>query len=498
MRIDTVPALRIRDTDRAAARADGDWVVYWMIASRRRHWNFGLQRAADWAAELRKPLIVLEALRCGYRWASDRLHTYVLQGMADNAAAFRDSAALYYPYVEPTAGAGRGLLEALADRACVVVTDFPCFFLPRMVAAAAARLPVRLEAVDSNGILPMRAADQVFPTAYAFRRFLQRTLRPYLDQFPLADPLANRRFPRAKLPADIARRWPAATDALLSGGVAAQAALPIDHAVGPASFAGGADAAGRALDAFLERRLDRYDEARNDCENEAASGLSPYLHFGHISPHKVLSRVIDREDWTPERLSAKANGGREGWWGMSPPSEAFLDQLITWRELGYNFCWQRDDYDQFDSLPAWALQTLDQHAADPRPHVYTLAQFESAATQDPLWNAAQTQLTREGRLHNYLRMLWGKKILEWSATPRDALDTMIELNNKYAVDGRNPNSYSGIFWTLGRYDRPWGPKRPIFGSVRYMSSENTARKLDVAGYLRRYAPTSGIRQPSLL
>ena len=155
---------------------------------------------------------------------------------------------------------------------------------------------------------------------------------------------------------------------------------------------------------------------------------------------------------------------------------------MTWRELGYNMSSHRDDYDQYESLPDWVQATLAKHEGDPREQVYSLDEFATAATHDPLWNAAQTQLVREGRIHNYLRMLWGKKILEWSATPRDALATMIELNNRYALDGRNPNSYSGIFWTLGRYDRPWGPERPIFGSVRYMSSDNTRKKLRANDY----------------
>ena len=183
---------------------------------------------------------------------------------------------------------------------------------------------------------------------------------------------------------------------------------------------------------------------------------------------------------------------------MSPSAESFLDELVTWRELGYNFCWQRSDYDQYSSLPEWAQETLAEHQADPRPSVYTLEELQSAKTHDHIWNAAQTQLVTEGRMHNYLRMLWGKKILEWSRTPQNALACMIELNNRFAVDGRNPNSYSGIFWVLGRYDRAWGPERPIFGKIRYMTSENTARKLKLTNYLRKYgsSPTSKARKSS--
>jgi deoxyribodipyrimidine photo-lyase len=174
---------------------------------------------------------------------------------------------------------------------------------------------------------------------------------------------------------------------------------------------------------------------------------------------------------------------------MSRAAEAFCDQLVTWRELGFNFCARREDHLSYGSLPEWARRTLEAHAGDVRAPRYTREQLEQAATGDPLWNAAQRQLVREGRIHTYLRMLWGKKILEWSASPPEALETLIALNDRWALDGRDPNSDSGIGWVLGRYDRPWAPERPIFGTVRYMSSANTARKYRVRGYLERYGPT---------
>ena len=171
---------------------------------------------------------------------------------------------------------------------------------------------------------------------------------------------------------------------------------------------------------------------------------------------------------------------------MSAGAEAFLDQLVTWRELGFVFCRYVEGYARFETLPDWARATLEKHARDPREHVYELADLEAARTHDELWNAAQRELREEGRIHNYLRMLWGKKILEWTRSPREALEIAIRLNDRYALDGRDPNSYSGILWCFGRFDRPWAPERPIFGSVRFMSSANTARKLDVGAYLARH------------
>lgn len=484
-----VPAIRVHVAQQALPRQAGEYVLYWMIAQRRVGWNFALQRSVEWANRLQKPLLVFEPLRCDYRWASDRLHRFVIEGMANHVARFAGFESVrYFPYVEPRLGDGKGLLAALSERAAVVVTDdFPSFFLPRMVRAAAARSPVRFEQVDSNGLYPLQETDRCFTTAASFRRHLHKTLRPHLESFPAADPLSALRAPRAREPAkSITDRWPEADLAQLLA-PSGLARLPIDHTVTPAPFRGGTEAGRAALAEFLNTRLDRYPEDRNHPDEQATSELSPYLHFGHIASPEVFQAITAREDWTLDRLAKRPTGGREGWWGASPAAEAVIDQLVTWRELGFNTCARRDDYAVYESLPTWAKATLSDHARDARPHLYDLGEFERAETHDELWNAAQRQLVREGRLHNYLRMLWGKKILEWSASPREALATMIELNNKYAVDGRNPNSYSGIFWILGRYDRAWGPERPIFGKVRYMSSENTRRKLRLSNYLARYS-----------
>lgn len=494
---------RIRQVNAAPIRPGRGYVLYWMIAARRTRFNFALDRAAAHARELRLPLVVFEPLRCGYEWASDRMHAFVIQGMRDNAKALAGTRALYYPFVERSPDQGKGLLKRLSDDAAVVVTDdFPAFFLPRMIAAAGRALDVSLEAVDGNGLLPLSATDRVFTTAASFRRFLHKTLPELLQEnaFPAEDPFANgpRLAAKAELPAALLKKWPSADGLLaikdtkdakeIDAFTEALKDLPIDHTVGPVETRGGQAAAGRVLEEFLGKRLARYADDRSEPEPErdASSGLSPYLHFGHLSTHEVFSTVMTREGWTTRKVQPKAVGQREGWWGTSAAAESFLDEVITWREIGLNMCHLRKDYDRYESLPDWARATMEKHADDVRAHRYSPKQLESAETYDKLWNAAQNQLVREGRMHNYLRMLWGKKILEWSPSPRAALKTMIHLNNKYALDGRDPNSYSGIFWILGRYDRPWGPEREIFGTIRYMSSDNTARKLRVKNYIARY------------
>ncbi|HTQ95862.1 MAG TPA: hypothetical protein VMH89_03600 [Candidatus Acidoferrum sp.] len=485
----SVPLLRIRRSNETAVRPARDFVLYWMIANRRLRYNFALDRALEHCRTLGKPLVILEALRVGYRWASDRLHRFVIDGMQQNARFCKERGVRYLPYVEPVAGAGKGLLRALGDGACVVVADeFPCFFLPKMVASAAKQLDVLLEQVDSNGLLPWRATEQVAQRAFDFRRTLQKELPKHLAEFPAADPLKKGKLALApELANKKFSKWPMATSDFLSGAPESLASLPIDHSVRPVALRGGQDAARSQMELFFEKKFNEYAEHRNEPENDVASGLSPYLHFGHISVHEIFSVLAKKEKWEPDKLALRGNGSREGWWNMSPAAEAFLDELVTWREVGYNFASHRRDYDQYESLPAWAQKTLQEHAKDEREFVYGLEEFENAKTHDALWNAAQTQLVREGKIHNYLRMLWGKKILEWTRSAEEAARIMIELNNKYAVDGRNPNSYSGIFWVLGRYDRPWGPERPVFGTIRYMSSANTARKVAVKNYVREYS-----------
>ncbi|MEJ2548472.1 MAG: deoxyribodipyrimidine photolyase [Gemmatimonadota bacterium] len=447
---DRVPEERVRPLNTGEVNRNGQYVLYWMTSFRRTRSNFALQRAVERAVEMGKGLLILEALRSDYRWASDRFHRFIIEGMADNSSALAGRQGVtYLPYVEGSIGEGRGLLGALADHASLVVTDdYPNFFI---------------------------------------RRYLQKGLPRFLESVPLDDPLANLSGVAApEIPPGLLDRWPQAD--LTGGGAELDLSqLPIDHSIGATSRTGGPSAAEAQLETFLQGRLSRYADERNQPEEEVASGLSPWLHFGHISTHTILQRLAEHEDWKPDFEGRPTDGKRSGWWGMSGPAEAFLDELVTWRELGYNMAANQPDYREYDSLPEWARETLAEHVDDPRPHTYSLEEFAAAETHDELWNAAQRQLVREGVIHNYLRMLWGKKILEWTWTPHEAADVMIELNNRYALDGRDPNSYSGIYWCLGRYDRPWGPERPIFGKIRYMTSKNTARKVRVGEYLERYS-----------
>jgi len=483
-----VPAFRVLQCNKTPVNPGGDYVLYWMVAFRRTGWNFSLQRAVEWCLELNKPLLVFEPLRVGYGWASDRFHRFILDGMAVNGESLRNARASYYAYAEPFPDADKGLLAALAARACVVITDeFPAFFIPRMIEAACESIPVCVEKVDSNGLLPLRAAGKEFTAARFFRRFLQKELPSHLLHMPESDPLKGKSL-QSPVPVspEVLKKWPPVSPGLLRGEPGPLSGFPINHRVSAVEKRGGSKEGSKILKIFLERKLSLYPENRNHPDEDCTSGLSPYLHFGHTSVHEVFHRLAEKEEWTVEDLPKKSTGGRAGWWRMGEAAEAYLDELVTWREIGFNMCCRRIDYDRYESLPEWALKTLGKHAGDRRRYIYRIEELETAATHDRLWNAAQTQLLREGRIHNYLRMLWGKKILGWTASPQEALAMMTELNNKYALDGRDPNSYSGIMWCLGRYDRAWGPERPIYGKVRYMSSENTIRKLRVKEFIEKY------------
>ena len=493
-----VPDIRLSQVNDAPIDEDGEYVLYWMIATRRTRWSFALDHAVHRARELQRPLVVLEALRCGYRWASDRIHRFVLEGMSENATRLRELGVPHFAYVETVEGDGSGLLEALADPACVVITDeYPCFFLPSMVSAAGKKLAEdlgrRLEQVDGNGLLPLREPDKTYKRAVHLRRHLQKVLADHLQEMPTEDPLAELDLPAfGGFPDEFTSRWTNSATSLADAALADcqipdLSVLPIDHSVPPVDGFPGGEASGRDLvERFLDRRLDRYDDDRRNLDDRASSELSAHLHFGHVGTHQVLAALAERHGWDPGRMSGPARGKRVGWWGLPEPVESFLDEIVTWRELGFNMCFRESDYDRYESLPEWARETMTEHLGDKRDAIYDLAEFENARTHDEVWNAAQRELVRDGRIHNYLRMLWGKKIFEWSKTPEDALDVMIELNNKYALDGRDPNSYSGIFWVLGRYDRAWGPERPIYGKIRYMTSAQAKKKLDMKRYLQVY------------
>ena len=466
---------------------DSKYVVYWMISFKRVGYNFALQRAVEWANQLSKPLLILEPLILDYPMSSIRLHKFILEGMKEIDEIVGSSKAYYYPFVEESAKESEGLLTEISKHASVVITDdYPTYFVPQMTAKASGEINSRYELVDSNGIVPIRLSEREYVRAHDFRRYLHKNLEDFLIETPLENPLEflNKEFDDSVIQ-KIQAQWPSfnfknvSIDTFLEN-------LNIDKTVEISSIKGGYSNAIKQLNKFIEIGYKDYAKFRSDPSKEASSQLSPYFHFGQISTHEVFEKISNIENWSLETIDPKMVGRREGWWGSTENFESFMDELITWRELGYHTCVRRANYNQYSSLPEWAIKTLQEHSSDEREYTYSLEELTFSQTHDEIWNAAQNQLRTQGIIQNYLRMLWGKKILEWTPNPQLALSYMITLNDRYSLDGRDPNSYSGVFWVLGRYDRAWGPERNIYGKIRYMTSDSTAKKFNLKPYLEEW------------
>ena len=484
----------------------GDCVVYWMISARRTRWNHGLQHAIDIANERNLPLVVVEALAIAHQWANDRSHTFVIQGMMDNKKAFEDSPITYVPYVETKPREARGLLEKWIEHASVLVIDeFPVYTPRRIKEIAVSIGKCEVHAVDSNGFISLRQ-NREFTTAYSLRRHLHKTIIEHMSQFPTPNPLAlAQNLPSVDYskviqifkesdtpitPYEFIWRICEKEDV----GIGALSVLEIDHSVPPVQHTtGGSVAATKRWNEFFKGRLSDYTEHRNEPELNGSSGMSPYLHFGHISPHQILHEIFQKYDWDISQIVPPDNGRRSGWWGLPQYIESFLDQIIVWRDLGFIHCSRVQNHHEFASIPQWAQKTLKEHENDPRPYVYSFEEFENAETHDELWNAAQMQLRTDGMIHNYLRMLWGKKILEWTPTPEIAMEYMVALNDKWALDGRDPNTYTGIGWVLGKFDRGW-TERPVYGKIRCMTTDSTKRKYKTKKYIETYSVSPSSQQ----
>ena len=492
---------RVRTMNEHPLNENGDYILYWMTACRRFAFNGSLQHAIELSAETKKPILVVEAISITHEFANDRILSFMVQGMMDNINEFKENSISYIPWVEIKQKAGSKMLSALSKKSvCVIIDDYPTYTPSKIRDAAAKHLNVRVDAVDSNGIFPMKWPEKEFATAYSFRKYVQKNLIDALQTIPKKDPtdgkynfLVEEKIIQG-LKKDIQFEatplewlWRVSE----GGDVGRQAIeeFSVDHSVPTVeNTRGGVNEARIRLQKFLTYRLNKYSQDRNNPDNPAVSGLSPWIHFGHISTFEIIESLLKKEKWTPNSLNHEdtGKGTRTGWWGVSESSSSFLDQIITWRELGFNFAYNREDHATVDTIPNWAKLSMKEHMDDERT-IYSLEQLERAETHDEIWNAAQRELLRTGQMHNYMRMLWGKKILEWSPSPEIAAKNMIYINDKWALDGRDPNSYTGIFWVLGRHDRAWGPERPIFGKVRYMSSESAYRKLKLKNYLEKYA-----------
>lgn len=433
---------------------DGTCVVYWMQRAQRAVDNPALDIAIRSANALRLPVVVFFAPVPFYPNANRRHFTFLFQGVPDIAAglAGRQVAFAYRPYP------GHRLL-AFVDEvrpALVIGDENPLREPEHWREMVSGRLRVPFWTVDADVVVPSRLMGR--------EHYAARTIRPriheQLDEFlvPSPDMKARVTWPRGGGPKGLPPN-PAIPDGFEATG----GEVPV------VDRRGGTREAYRLLRAFLRHGLRGYAERRNRPELQGTSGLSPYLHFGHIGPRAVARAV--------QSASAPSTDRR-----------AFLEELIVRRELAVNFCRYNADYDRLQSAEPWALRTLKAHDQDRHAVTYSERQLEQAETHDPLWNAAQRQMVESGWMHGYLRMYWAKKILEWSPSPAMAFRTAVKLNDRYELDGRDPNGYAGIAWAIaGKHDRAWGPERPVYGTVRYMSFASTSRKFDSRAYIARWS-----------
>ncbi|HTT19833.1 MAG TPA: deoxyribodipyrimidine photo-lyase [Candidatus Sulfotelmatobacter sp.] len=432
-------------------RSDGTCVVYWMQRAQRGVDNPALDVAVEGGNVLGKPVVVFLAPVPFYPHANLRHYRFLNEGTGDIAASLHERNVGFVLRRYPEHSLLKFCDEVKA--ALIVGDENPLREPERWRQKAAQKLKVPLWTVDADVIVPSRLLEKAQYAAHTIRPRLQAHLRKFL--IASTNPKANVSWekPRGLQSLDPKCRITEGWD--INGSV-----LPVTK------WKGGSSEALRLLEDFIAHKLNGYGTQRNKPELEHTSRLSPYLHFGHISPTTIALAVQNAD-------APKAD------------KEAFLNQIITWRELAENLVRFNAKYDSFECAESWAHRTLARHAKDRRPIVYTERQLEDAETHDQLWNAAQMQMVNTGWMHNYLRMYWAKKILEWSPSPAQAHQIAVRLNDKYELDGRDPNGYAGIAWAIvGKFDRPWF-ERPIFGQIRYMSGESTGRKFDSRRYIQQ-------------
>jgi deoxyribodipyrimidine photo-lyase len=447
---------RVRELNHEPVAADGKYVLYWMQASQRTRFNFALEYAIGRANELDKPLLVCFGLMDDFPEANERHYAFLLDGLKDVHDGLKER------QIKLVVRHGQAYDAAVhfGKQASLIVCDRGYTRHQKnwrdRVADHARRLVVQ---VESDVVVPVDEVSQKHESA-------ARTIRPKItklrDEYLVDLKPVKVKHPSLRLPVD--------GNLDVTQGRAVLAKLKLDRSIQPVDrFTGGETAAHKLLADFLKHDLATYSTRRNDPGEQHSSMMSPYLHYGHMSPVELA-------------LAAKKHPDVP-----AADRDSYLEELIVRRELSMNFCQFEPNYDRYEAIPGWAQKSLSEHRNDKRPYLYTRQQLESAETHDPYWNAAQIEMNRTGFMHNYMRMYWGKKILEWSSSPAEGFDTTLRINNSHFFDGRDPNSFANVSWIYGTHDRPWGPARPIFGLIRYMNSAGLERKFDIDGYVARVA-----------
>ena len=431
----------------------GDYVLYWMQQSQRATYNHALEYAVRQANDLDLMLLVVFGLTDDYPDANLRHYTFMLEGLKETRATL---AARGIKMVLRR-GHPPDVALKLGQQAAMIVCDRGYLRHQRAwrhQVAKHADCPV--VQVESDVVVPVEVVSNK-------AEYAARTIRPRIHRH-LAAYLAGLRHSSVKhasVDLKIKELDLDNLEQILKG-------LNIDRSVSPVSalFKGGTSQAVKRFDGFIRHRLEYYDQHSNQPQTDDISHMSPFLHFGQISP-LYLALKINRAPDSP-----------------NDAKDAYIEQLIVRRELSVNFAYYTSSYDTYECIPDWARRTLTAHENDRRDYIYSRRQLENAETHDEYWNASMQEMKHTGFMHNYMRMYWGKKILEWSQTPQTAYRTTLELNNKYFLDGRDPNSYVGVGWIYGVHDRAW-TERPIFGKTRYMAASGLERKCDIAAYVQK-------------
>lgn len=425
------------------------YVLYWMQQAQRSEYNHALEHAIDRANELDRPLVVYFGITDRFPEANERHYHFMLQGLKETKGSLgRRNIQMVIRHEAPE----QGVLRLAAD-ACRLTADRGYLaFQRRWRRQVSRRVPCAMDEVESDVIVPVEtASDKEEYAAATIRRKLHRHLDAFLVPLrPTAVKRSSMRMEFEHFPIEDIDQ--------------ALRRLKIDRSVlRVTDFAGGTKQAKRRLDEFIRHRLEHFADQRNDPARDMLSAMSPYLHFGQISPLYIALEV----------MAARKPGGN-----------AYLEELFVRRELSMNYVYYNKDYASFDGLPEWARRTLREHQHDARPHLYRRSDLEHAQTHDPYWNAAQEEMVRRGKMHGYMRMYWGKKIIEWTRDPEEAFEICLYLNNKYELDGRDPNGFTGVAWCFGKHDRAWAERR-IFGKVRYMNAAGLKRKFAIDEYAAR-------------
>jgi deoxyribodipyrimidine photo-lyase len=447
-----IPPDRIQHINDHPINPDGRFVLYWMQQSQRHCDNHALEHAVHEANFLEKPLLVGFGLKADYPDANARHYAFMLDGLTETFCELRKRG------IEVCLRLGNppDVAAALAKDAALTVCDRGYLRHQREWRRQFAKSAnCRVVQVESDAVVPVETASNKV-------EYAARTIRPKLmgqyEHFLTAPNPENLENPAGSALA------PGEDLANLAG---LMGKLKLDTSVAPVSlFPSGPNAAKQIFQDFLQNKLENYAENRNQPQTNDVSHMSKYLHFGQVSPSWLICEVGKFRNDFPEAV------------------DSFIEELLVRRELALNFTHFSDDYDRYDTLPEWALATLSEHRDDNRPHLYTPEQFENAQTHDEYWNAAMNEMRFTGYMHNYMRMYWGKKILEWSKTPEQAFETALRMNNRYFIDGRDPNSYTGVAWIFGRHDRPW-QEREIYGKIRCMMASGLERKCDIQRYVEK-------------